>query len=147
METPEFKVICRIKVRLLYERKENPFVTSCPCHWNHVLCRSLNRNGHECDLSHPDQAVRNLHRYGAVGHDHLSLSYLHYGAFFQLFIEKLFDSKIVYHRKSLFHYWINDRFVVTFLQYFVDWTLIARDQYRNCVTFDVPYYLKFHPYA
>ena len=95
----------------------------------------------------PDQAVRNLHRYGAVGHDHLSLSYLHYGAFFQLFIEKLFDSKIVYHRKSLFHYWINDRFVVTFLQYFVDWTLIARDQYRNCVTFDVPYYLKFHPYA
>ena len=26
MDTPELKVICRIKVRLLYERKENPFI-------------------------------------------------------------------------------------------------------------------------
>ena len=109
------------------KEKENPFITSCPCHWDHVLCRSLNRNRHERDLPHSDQAVRNIHRDGAVGHDHLSLSHLYYGAFFQLSIEKFFDSKIVYHRESFFHCWIDDRFVVSFLQYFVNWTLIARD--------------------
>ena len=63
----------------------------------------------------------------STGHDHLSLSHLYYGAFFQLSIEKFFDSKIIYHRESFFHCWIDDRFVVSFLQYFVNWTLIARD--------------------
>lgn len=120
METPEFKLFVELKWG--YYMKENPFITAVPL----GSCRaSLNRNRlHERDLPTLIKQFGISHRDGAVGHDHFSLSHLYYGAFFQLSIEN-FSIRKLFIIANLFHCWIDDRFVVSFLQYFVNWTLIA----------------------